>query len=256
MTYGLWLSAGGLQVNEYRQSVAANNMANIDTVGFKRDLAVIHERDVESAARPGQQPFSDRLLDSLSGGVWVRPTYTSYDQGHLEQTGRNLDTAIFGDGFFRVSDGTTENYTRDGRFTLNPDGDLVMVAGSGRYHLLDDNGTPIHVADPTLGPIAIGKDGAVMQDGTAIARLGLADFTDKTQLRKIGENLFENDGDARPVTPQTTVLSGHVERSTVDPISALTDMIEVTRAYEMNARLISLQDDTLGQVVGRVGRIG
>ncbi len=82
MTYGLWLSAGGLQINQYRQDIVSNNLANVDTAGFKRDLAVIHERPVEAHNANGPS-LGHKLLDRLSGGNWVRPTYTSFEQGGL-----------------------------------------------------------------------------------------------------------------------------------------------------------------------------
>ena len=256
MSYGLWLSAGGMQVNEYRQSLAANNMANVETAGFKRDLAVIHERDVESVADPLQTPFSDRMLDTLTGGVWVRPTYTSFEQGRLDNTGRNLDTALHGNGFFAVTDGDNELYTRDGRFVINPTGELVMVAGEGKYQVLNANGQPIEVADPTAGPIQIDRDGSLFQNGAEIAALRVVDFADYQNLTKTGDNLIANVGDDEPVPANATVMGGFVEASTVDPISAMTNMIEVSRAYGLNAQMVSLQDETIGQAVSRVGRIG
>ena len=255
MTYGLWSSAGGLQVNEYRQSLAANNMANVDTVGFKHDLAVIHERRVESAADVMQAPYAHKLLDGLSGGVWVRPTYTSFDQGALEETGRGLDVALLGDGFFTVAEGDEVRYTRDGRFVPNGEGELVMVAGDGRCRVLDAGGSPVMI-DPALGEVHVGNDGTVYQGETAVARLGVVDFDDHTMLRKVGKSVFENVGAADPVPATPDVKGGYVERSTVDPVAGLINMIEVTRAYELNARMISLQDDTLGQAVTRIGRIG
>lgn len=255
MTYGLWLSAGGLQVNEYRQSLAANNMANVDTTGFKHDLAVIHERRIQSAAGTADGSFAHPLLDGLSGGAWVRPTYTSFAQGALEETGRALDAALVGKGFFTVADGDKTCYTRDGRFVTNNVGELVLAAGDGKFRVLDAGGAPVQI-DPALGEVHIGDEGTVSQAGTVVARLGLADFDDPADLRKIGNSVFANVGGAEPaaVTPQ--VKGGFVERSTVNPISALTNMIEVTRAYELNARMISLQDETLGQAVTRIGNIG
>jgi flagellar basal-body rod protein FlgG len=254
MTHGLWLSAGGLQINEYRQSLAANNMANVDTVGFKNDLALIHQRRIESTIDGRQQPYSNPMLDALSGGTWVRPTHTSFAQGTLEETGDSLDAAIFGDGFFTVSDGAKQMYTRDGRFTRNIDGELVLAAGDGRYRVLDRSGSPIFI-NPTLGEVNISPSGTITQNGAQVAQLGIVDFEDRAALRKVGTNVFENVGDTRPSPATPKVQGGYVERSTVNPIDALTNMIEVTRAYELNARMISLQDDTLGQAVTRVGRL-
>ena len=254
MTYGLWLSAGGLQINRYRQEIVTNNLANVETVGFKRDLAVIHERPVESQGAVDGPPHAHRLLDRLSGGNWVRPTHTDFDQGDLVRTGGDLDAAIHGDGFFTVRDGNTTRYTRDGRFTLNPQGELVMGAGEGRVKVMDAAGRTITL-DPDGGEIVIGRDGSIRQGNVPVAMLNVVEFPDRQALRKVGGNLFTAVG-ARPTTPQNSeVHGGFIERSAQNPLTGLVEMIEVSRALELNARMISLQDQTIGQAVNTVGRV-
>lgn len=256
MTYGLWLSAAGMQANEYRQDVMANNLANANTVGFKKDLAVLCERLVESRSAPGGLTFGHELLDGLSGGTFVAPTYHSFAQGPLARTGNDLDAAISGDGFFSVRVGNQVRYTRDGRFTLNADNELVMVAGDGRAKVLDEAGLPIVLLPPSAGKPQIGPDGSIRQGSTVVGELGLVEFDDRNVLRKVGANLFQaTDGRSRPAQ-QSNVLAGFVEQSTVNPVDGLATMIEVSRAYQLNANMISLQDGTVGQAVSRVGRIG
>jgi len=254
MTYGLWLSAGGLQINEYRQSLLANNLANSSTTGFKHDLAVIHERAVESRDEPGGQRFAHGVLDHLTGGSWVRPTVHTFEKGDFERTDNPLDVAIDGTGFLSVSDGTETRYTRDGSMTLNRNGELVMSAGQGRWRVLDEGGAPI-LLDPAGGEIEIGGDGTVHQGGESVGRLGVVDFDDTEQLSKVGANLYVNHGAAmRPA--ESAIRSRYLEMSTVSPVKALAEMIEASRAYQVNANLISLQDQTIGQAVTTVGRIG
>ena len=177
MTYGLWLSAGGLQVNQYRQEIVTNNLANVETVGFKRDLAVIHERLVESQRSPDGPRYTHGLLDALSGGNWVRPTYTSFEQGDLVRTGGDLDAAINGDGFFTVREGNNLRYTRDGRFTLNRAGELVMVAGEGRVKVVDQSGRPIAL-DPDGKKITIAGRAAWIYDPTENWEIDEAEIKD------------------------------------------------------------------------------
>ncbi len=255
MTYGLWLSAGGLQVNEYRQTLSANNMANLDTAGFKNDLALIHERRVESAVDGMQMPYAHGLLDSMTGGSWVRPTFTNMEQGGFEETGRSMDVAIDGKGFFAVQDGSETRYTRDGRFALNPARELVLAAGDGRYKVLDADGSPITLGSPALGQVNIGGDGTITQGDTVVARLGVTDFENYQNLRKVGNSVFQNVGNESGDPATARIRGGFIERSTVDPVTALTNMIEVSRAYELNAKMITLQDETLSQAVTRVGRV-
>lgn len=255
MSYGIWLSAAGLQTNEYRQTVAANNIANVDTVGFKRDLAVMHQRQMASEVDPVQRRFTHPMLDAMGGGVWVQPTVTQFDQGDLETTDKPLDTAIAGDGFFTVSDGDQTRYTRDGRFTRNAAGEMVSVASDGRFRAVDQAGQPIVIA-PTVETVNIARDGTVFADGAPLARLGVVDFADRTLLRKTGGNAFAYDGDGGTIPATGDVIAGTVERSTVDPAVGLTELIEVARAYELNGRMITIQDQTLELAVNRVGRIG
>ncbi|MFQ5495907.1 MAG: flagellar hook-basal body complex protein, partial [Phycisphaerae bacterium] len=142
-SYGLWLSAAGMKVNDHRQSVLANNMANANTTGFKRDLVSIMQRQVESQVARRGGPFAHPMLDRLGGGLNVRKTRLDFSQGSIEQTGKPLDVAIKDEGFFVVSDGNDTRYTRDGQFAINTEGELVMSAGEGRWRVLDDNGRPI-----------------------------------------------------------------------------------------------------------------
>ena len=96
-SYGLWLSAAGMQVNDHKQALLANNMANINTTGFKHDLAVVTQRQIESRALAGGQRYAHEVLDEMSGGVNVRPSHHSFAQGAIEHTGGSLDVAIQGD---------------------------------------------------------------------------------------------------------------------------------------------------------------
>lgn len=255
MTYGLWLSAGGLQVNEYRQAIGANNLANADTVGFKHDLALIRQRRVESQASADGMRFGHSVFDNLSGGNWVQPTAHSFRQGDLVPSSNPLDLAIEGKGFFAVSDGQTVHYTRDGRFTTNRAGELVMVAGGGRQRVTGQSGSPIRLT-PGLGKLTVSSDGTIKQGDTVIGQIRVVEFADRQNLRKVGANLFAATGGAEPLKPsESRVHSGFTERSTVNPMEALASTVEVSRAYQLNATLISLQDQTLGLAVNTVGRV-
>ncbi len=256
MTHGIWASVGGMQVNEYRQSLAANNMANLDTVGFKNDLAVIRQRLSESDANPSAKMFETNPYNGLGGGSWVKPTHTNFSQGTLEQTDRALDVALDGDGFFMVGDSQDVRYTRDGRFARNSFGDLVLSADGGRFRVLDQAGLPINIADPTIGPVTIGRNGEVNQGDEVLGRIGVVDFADRTALKKAGQSTFKLVGETQTFPATADIYGGNVESSTVDSIASLTNMIEVSRAYELNARMISLQDETLGMATTRIGRVG
>ena len=253
MLYGIYQSAAGLLVNQYRMEVQANNLANADTAGFKRDMAVVCERLPQSQERPIGFGASDPRLAGMTGGSFVSPTVTLFEQGPIETTGRPLDVALVGDGFFRVQAEGRELYTRDGRFALNDTGELVTAAG---FHaVLDEAGAPIVVPADVRDRLQIGADGQLRAGDMQLARLGVVDFEDHALLRKTGRNLYESLGPQPRPLEQTALKVGAVEKSSVDPVHAMVGMIEVSRAYEFNATLISLADATLGRAVNDVGRV-
>jgi len=255
MSYGLWLSTAGLQTNQYRMSVMANNIANSNTVGFKRDLAVVRERSVESSMDAANRRFTHPTLDHMTGGAFVSPTVHTFEQGDLERTDNPLDLAIYGDGFFVVGDGSDTRYTRDGRMTLNDSGELVMTAGQGRFRVLDTSGQPIRLDRTGGGEIVVREDGMILQDDVPAGRIATVRFDDRGRLTKSGGNLYRNHGDA-PTPSSSQIKVGYVEQSTAGPIDGMAKMIEISRAYQLNANLISLQDQTIGQAVNTVGRVG
>ena len=128
MQYGLYVSAAGALANSYRQDVIANNLANVETVGFKRDLALFTSRRTE-AEETGQRRNTTALLEGLGGGLFALPTYTDFSPGGLEDTGRDYDVAIKGQGFFQVNKNGETFYTRDGCFALNQANELVTLSG-------------------------------------------------------------------------------------------------------------------------------
>ena len=141
MNYGLYLSASGVMANSYRQDVIANNLANSETVGFKRDLALFQERRTAFQERGGSG-WSDPLLEHIGGGILATPTVVDTHQGDLEPTANPLDVAIQGNGYFAVSDGQEKHLTRDGRFMMNSAGELILSTEQGN-HILDEKGKPI-----------------------------------------------------------------------------------------------------------------
>src|SRR3954471_10516609 len=176
MNYGLYLSATGVLANTYRQDVIANNLANSETVGFKRHLASFQERPVESQAQ-GRPDLSDPMLDHLGGGFLVAPTQVDTSQGEFETTGNNLDAAIFGKGFFAVEKGGKTQLTRAGAFMLNKDGQLILSNAEGQ-RVLDQDGQPIKLPGLIASRLQIGKDGQITNDGKPVARLGVFDVPD------------------------------------------------------------------------------
>jgi len=249
--YGLYLSAEGAYAQSQRLNVVANNMANVETTAFKRDVAVFQARFTEATQRGLDQPGS-RSLNDLCGGVMLEGTVTDLSQGTLRNTGRPTDLAIEGDGYFVVHNGKENYLTRAGNFLLNAQGGLVTQKGD---LVLSDVGNPVLV-DPEAGPWVITPDGVLQQDGvnTPLAMLRPKHPSD---LVKIGDNLFMPLAKTPPVPlGERRVVVGCLEGSGVKPTLEMMEMIEASRAFEANTNMIRNQDQMLGTLISRVLKEG
>jgi flagellar basal-body rod protein FlgF/flagellar basal-body rod protein FlgG len=247
MPYGLYISAEGAQVQSKRLEVIANNLANVDTTGFKRDLAVCQARLTEADIR-GQDFAGSRTINDLSGGVQVAGTTTDFSMGPLKVTGQKTDLAIQGDGFFVVQKAGKQYLTRAGNFLFDNTGKLINGDG---YDVLNDQGQPIQL-DPEGGPFQFTPDGSVVQAGSAnflkmVMPRSLGD------LVKVGENLYAPLASAPPLDPtQRRVGNGMLEGSSVKPTQEMMSLIECSRAFEANTNMIKHQDTVMGSLISRV----
>jgi flagellar basal-body rod protein FlgG len=250
--YGLYLSATGMIVQRHQHEVIANNMANVQTTAFKRDVATFRMRLPESQSSAAGMMYREPLLDRLGGGTFVSPTYTEFGQGEIEVTGRSLDVCLTGPGFFTVRDGEGRTfYTRDGRFSLDRETGRLMSLDGGRL-VLDGSGQAIQL--DSSREVTVSSDGLICQDGQPAGQLSVVDFADMQSLRKVGVNLYEADGALAERLRSPRVLGGALERSGADPVRELVSMIEAQRAYEANARMVTVQNETLGRVVNELAR--
>ena len=218
----------------------ANNVANQTTSGFKADHLAFREYLAAIDSSTTGDPLVSLVIDP--------DTYTDFSAGGLEQSYRDLDFAIDGDGFFAVETEAGVRYTRDGRFSVNASGELVTRSGA---QVLDAGGGPILI-DPEAGPVLSTPDGDLQQNSTPIAALGVFRFDDLRQLRKSGDNLFAAAN--QPAAAQLPrIRQGFIETSNVNPVAAMTDMIEVMRAYEQAARLTQTANDLERQAIETLG---
>jgi flagellar basal-body rod protein FlgF len=257
MNYGMYLSATGIRASSYRQDVIANNLANAETVGFKRNHAAFHERLNQALER--NDPFSqDEMFNPMTGGLLASPTQVDFSSGTLEQTGNPLDLAIRGEGFFAVQSGDDTKLTRTGQFLLDAEGFLI-TANDAASKVLDSKGKPIQLSGYLPSQLSIGSDGSIhdVASRSVIGQVGLFDVTDRDQLVKSPGNLFTAENLEASLKPAArgTVQAGYVEGSNVDPTHELTQLMEAQRELEANANMIRYQDQAMSKLVNEVGKI-
>ncbi len=252
MNSALWVSKTGLTAQDTALRTISNNLANVGTVGFKKDRAVFEDLVYQINQQPGAQSSQDSNLPSgiqLGTGVRVASTQKQFSIGSLQNTERSLDLAIEGRGFFQITlpDGSV-GYTRTGSFALNQDGDLVSSQG----YTLEP---AINVPQGSTG-LTISRDGIVsaVTNGasTQIGNIQLADFVNPGGLEAMGGNLYREtvaSGAALQAAPGENgigeVAQGMLEASNVSVVEEMVSMVATQRAYEMNARVVSTADQML-----------
>jgi flagellar basal-body rod protein FlgF/flagellar basal-body rod protein FlgG len=255
MPYGLYLAADGANVQSKRLEMLANNLANVDTVGFKRELALFEARATEAIEQGLDQPGTKGIND-LPGGVKFFETITDYSTGPLKHTGMNTDVAILGDGFFQIEKDGERYLTRAGNFSIDAHGNMLTQEGE---RVLSSGGSPV-VIDPELGPAGVGDDGAVYQIGpdgqrVAVTDLGVVQPASLGDLVKRGENRYFPLGPVATIPPdQRRLRSGYLESSGVQSTSEMMQLIEATRAMEMNVNMIRNHDQMLSGITNRMLR--
>ncbi len=257
MNYAMQISASGALTSMYRQDVLTNNLANVNTVGFKPYTPVARQRDHVRAEDGLWHLPSNELLEALGAGTHLAENRISFRQGPVEQTGNPLDLAVHGDGFLTVGDmqdgQPVVRLTRDGRMTLNSSGTLVMSTTG--QPVLAVGGNPVRI-DPGAGPVQIDAAGRVTQNNEAVAQLGFADVGDRQRLTKLGDSLFALDG-AQPLLPAGgRLVQGAVEGSAVNEIDAIMGVTNAASAAQRNLEMIQRFDQLMDRAINGLGRVG
>lgn len=254
----LYTAATGMDAMETKLDVIANNLANINTTGFKKDRANFEDLLYRTEVYPGVQDANQTptaVGTQVGLGVRVTSTQTDQRQGTLQQTGRNLDIAIEGTGYLRVLDPGSQStvYTRAGNLDINANGQLVIgSAQTGR--LLDP---PIQIP-PDATAIVINADGQVMvrQPGNVElqqqGQIQMAQFINPDGLLKVGENMYmqtDASGQETAGNPGQNGLGvlrqGNLEASNVEPVQELIDLITTQRAFELNSQAVQAGDQMM-----------
>ena len=261
MIRGLYTSAAGMDVQQAKVENVSNNLANASTPGYKKEDILIHSFpemlmiQQGGPRRRGGSPVSEppQKIGTMGTGALVTGTSIDYTMGMVQETGNSTDILLKGSGFFAVNvpspgDPGRVCYTRNGSLTVDQEGYLVTNEG---YRVLGETGE-IKVGEAGF---KVTSDGTIEAGDVQVDKLRLTEFDDVSGLRKESDGLFIDDQGVGRQANATTVSQGFLEKSNVNVIDEMSDLIAVTRTYETNQRLIQSQDELLAKAVNQVGSL-
>ncbi len=249
----MWVAKTGLDAQQTRMNVISNNLANVNTTGFKRDRAVFEDMLYQNVKQAGGQTDANSQAPTglmLGTGVRIVATEKLHSQGNMVTTQNPLDLAISGDGYFQIAKGDGSlAYTRDGGFKISATGQLVTSSGA----LLQ----PAITIPNTASSVTIGRDGTVSIELAAggsqvLGQIQIARFVNPSGLQSLGQNLMKDtpaSGAPQVLAPGVagagSLMQGTLEASNVNVVEEMVNMIETQRAYEINSKAISAVDGML-----------
>jgi len=254
MIRALWTSATGMEAQQMNLDVIANNLANVNTSGYKKSSIQFAEMMYDTDKSPGASTTDSTTTPTgaqVGYGAQAVATERNFTEGNLQQTGNTFDVAIQGQGFYKVTlpDGTNA-YTRDGSFLVNADGQLVTNQG----YLV----TGVGQIPATATNISIGSDGTISATvNNAVVKISpitISNFPNPEGLNSLGSNLYQEtaasgnavDGQTPGQNGMGTLAQGYVETSNVQVVEEMVNMIQAQRAYEINSKAIQTADQMMG----------
>lgn len=249
MLRGLYTSYTGMLNEQYRMDIMSNSLANVNTVGFKKEGSTSQAyADVMAVKIKDwtETPNTPKKLGNMSLGVKIGETYTDFSKGSFRTTENTYDLAIGGKGFFNIeftnkAGETSTKYTRDGGFTITKDGYLVTKDGD---YVLGENGR-IQLST-TAGATVFDRAGNIYQDDRLVASLKITDFEDTNYLTHYGETMWDAMEGAVEKEPENTeIFQGFLEMSNASVVKEMVNMITISRQYESNQKMLTTFDETL-----------
>lgn len=265
---GVYTALSGAMAQSLQMDTIANNIANVNTPGFKKDSQLFNEYLTANEKPPTviqvpRIPASIESFYDLQGGdksfVDSKGTFTDFSQGSLKHTGNKLDVAIDGNGFFEIATPQGVKLTRSGNFTLDGNGRLVTKEG---FFVLKSGGegeTPESrsISLTGLGNVEVNDVGEIIQGTEVVAKLSLVDIVNKDALQKIGNSMFAFKPNQPPEIVEVknpSVKSGFIETSNVNIVKEMTNMIQTQRVFESTQKAISAYDSMNDKLVNVVGK--
>lgn len=255
MIRGLYTAASGMLTKQAQQESLSNNIANLNTAGYKKDKVIMKSFDemvIQNINGASKSNAKGRIVGGVEFGVGVDETKTYFTPGVIEDTGRSLDFAIDGEGFFTLEDAEgNEKYSRDGRFQIDSEGYIVNSQGYRLLVEIDGLKMPVQV---TNSDISLNPDGTFV-NGEDTVKISITKFADTSTLAKESANCYISTDQSGEMDTESKVKQNALERSNVDMIETITEMISIMRSYESNQKVIQSMDETLGKTVNEVGKV-
>ena len=278
MLRGIYTGASGMLANDAKMDTIANNLANVDKTAYKKDINIfkafpemLMQRINESGL--GVLPIGSYdampLVGNLGTGVEVNEVFTDFEQGSLQRTENHFDLALEGRGFFTIMTEKGERYIRDGAFTINQDGILMTRNGNPvmgengiitvhhNNFIVNERGEIIVNGDLSSEPRdVVSMNSNNWSNPIVLDKLKLVDFEYIRYIKKEGDSMYrETEYSGPPLPPdELKVIQGFLEKSNVNVVREMVDMIEVQRSYEANQKTVSSHDQTLGRLINEVAR--
>lgn len=281
MLRGLYTGASGMKAQMHKMDALANNLANVDTTGYKKDTSVqkafpqmlIRRMNDEVYKFPFGSVDTTPVVGKLGTGVELNEIYTQFDQGSLKETTNPFDVALEGRGFFTVETPMGERYTRNGTFMIDDNGLLVTKEGlpvegqNGKIYLklnnfiIDKAGRVYQNADFANNPERlVSMKENDWENLELVDTLKIVDFTRGRYLKKQGSSLWKETVESGPAKnielgASTKTIQGFLESANVNPVTEMVSMISVNRAYEANQKVIATQDQLSEKLINQAVRV-
>lgn len=253
MIRGLYTASAGMMLQMARQDAVANNLANVNTGGYKKQVAVSKEFPEMLISRLGEskynrngqlEPQVPKVIGALGTGAGIDAVYTDYSEGRIKSTENPTDMALKDLGFFVVDTPNGQRYTRNGEFKLNSEGYLSTNQG---YLVLDISNLPIQIE----GEFTMDQKGVISVDGEELTQLQVVNFPNPNLLQRVGDNLYNATEDSELVE-SPKILQGYIEDSNVNAVQEMVTLITVSRAYESLQKMVQAEDELTGVAIDQV----
>lgn len=256
MIKGLYTAGSGMMLQMSRQDVVANNLANVNTSGFKKNVAIAKAfpemlisrlGEVKENANGEKVNVPIKQIGGLGTGATVCGVYTDYDNSNIKQTQNPTDLAIVREGYFVVQTPDGPRFTRSGEFKIN--NEKILTTNQG-YPVLDTNNSPIEVD----GELVVDGEGNISINGQNVTKLRIVNFTDLQNLERLGDTLV-NSAETPAEVEKPEILQGYIEQSNVNAVKEMVTLITVVRAYESLQKMVQAEDELTDVAINQVGSI-